>query len=300
MALALPLHMRATLGGLRVFGEGFSALFHHAHRVGLAPANRNVRIIAGIPYGPHGRQAVDVYLPAKPKISGPLPTLVFVHGGGWIACNRKMSAPLARTLAARGFAVVTPGYRLLPQCDRAAQRGDVRAAMAWVVGAGASRFDLDLSRMVVGGESAGAHLMMRTVQAWDAAWPKPRGIVGVYGMYDVQHLQHDGKPMFEPVRAALRQGQTFADMASDHTALRPLPWSDVPVLLLHGEADVVAPVTQSHAMHAMLREQGHDVRLRTYPGGAHGFIYDSHPRRRATSRRAYRATLRFLLEAVGR
>ncbi len=300
MARALPLHMRATLGGLRAFGEGFSALFHHAHRVGLAPSDAEVRIVRGIAYGPDPRQAVDVYLPAKPRVSAPLPLLVFVHGGGWIACNRTMSAPLARTLAARGFAVVTPGYRLLPDCTRHAQRADVKAAMSWVLNDGAQRFDFDLSRMVVGGESAGAHLMMRTVQAWDPSWPKPRGILGVYGIYDVQHLQEDAKPMFEPVRAALSQGGRFDDMVVDHSALRPLPWSDVPVLLLHGEADVVAPVAQSQAMYALLLAQGHDVRLRIYAGGAHGFIYDKHPARRKTALRAYRATLRFLLEATGR
>ncbi len=323
MPRALPLHLRAALIGVRAFGEGFSALFHHAHRIGLAPSDAEVRIVRGIPYGSDPRQAIDVYLPAKPRLSASLPTLVFVHGGGWIACNRTMSAPFARTLAARGFAVVTPGYRLLPHCDREAQRSDVRAALSWVMTSGARRFDLDLLRMVMAGESAGAHLMMRTVQAWDPGWPKPRGLVGMYGMYDVQHLEHESRRLFEPLRAALThsgtrsasQGVTrggtrsgpgggprgrFAEMAHDHSALRPLPWSDVPVLLLHGESDVVVPVSQSHAMHDMLREHGHDVRLRTYAGGAHGFIYDGHPARRPAALSAYRATLRFLLETTGR
>ena len=143
MASALPLHMRATLRGLRAFGEGFSALFHHAHRLGLAPSDAQVRIVSGVPYGSRPRQVCDVYLPARPKDSTPLPTLVFVHGGGWIACNRKMSAPLARTLAARGFAVITPGYRLLPDCSREAQRADVYAAMSWLMSRGATRFNLD-------------------------------------------------------------------------------------------------------------------------------------------------------------
>ncbi len=300
MSLHLPLHMRATLGGLRVAGDGFSALFHHAHRIGLAPSNRRVRVVSNVRYGADPRQRVDVYLPVGKRQSATLPTLVFVHGGGWIACNRTMTAPLARTLAARGFAVVTPGYRLLPQCDREAQRADVQGAMAWLLGPGAARFRFDLSRIVVGGESAGAHLMMRTVQDWDASWPKPRGIVGVYGMYDVHHLSDRPPAMFEPVRAAIVQGHTFEDAAREHSALRPLPWSDVPVLLLHGEDDDIAPVRQSQAMHAMLERHGHHVRLRTYEGASHGFIYDGHPKRRATAARAYRAMLRFLLEVTQR
>lgn len=292
--------MRATLGGLRAFGEAFSALFEHAHRVGLAPSNRRVRVIRDLAYGADPRQAVDVYLPAAHPHGKSLPTFVFVHGGGWIACNRRMSSPMARTLAARGFAVITPGYRLLPHCDRAAQRRDVRDAMAWVIEQGAERFGVDLSRLVVGGESAGAHLVMRTVQNWEASWPKPRGVIGVYGLYDVGHLTEEMRPMFEPVRVALKQGDAFEDAVRDHTALRRLPWNDVPVLLLHGDDDDIAPVAQSHAMHAMLVEHGHEVRLRTFPGASHGFIYESHPLRRKTAARAYRSLLRFLLEVTAR
>ncbi len=300
MRTPLPLHMRATFRGLRALGDGFSALFQHAHRIGLAPSDRHVRVIPNLRYGDHARQRVDVYLPVGKALSASLPTLVFMHGGGFVACNRTMSAPLARVLAARGFAVVTPGYRVLPQCDREAQLGDVRDAMAWVIGPGAQRFGFDLSRLVIGGESAGAHLVMRTVQAWEPRWPKPRGIIGVYGMYDVQHLEGEPRPMFTPVREALRQGMPFAEVARDHSALRPLPWTDVPVLLLHGEADDIVPVSQSRAMHSLLRARGHHVRLRTYPGVSHGFIYDAHPARRPIAAQAYRATLRFLLEVTER
>lgn len=293
--------MRATLSGLRAFGEAFSAIFEHAHRVGLAPSDRRVRVIRDLPYGPDPRQAVDVYLPAGHLHEGERrPTLVFAHGGGWIACNRRMVSPLARTLAARGFAVITPGYRLLPHCDRAAQRKDLHDALAWVIDHGATRFGLDLSRLVVGGESAGAHLIMRAVQDWDPAWLKPRGVIGVYGLYDVGHLADDVPPMLEPVRLAIKQGDAFADAARDHSALRRLPWSDVPILLLHGEDDVIVPVDQSHVMHAMLVEHGHNVELRTFPGASHGFIYQSDPVRRKTAVRAYRTLLRFLLEVTTR
>jgi len=300
MPSSLSLQMRVTLRGLRAFGEAFSALFEHAHRVGLAPSDRRVRVIRDIQYGADGRQAVDVYLPAKHTQGRTLPTFVFVHGGGWIACNRRMGSPLARTLAARGFAVITPGYRLLPTCTRNDQRKDVHDAMAWVVDAGAKRFDFDLSRLVVGGESAGAHLIMRTLQDWDTRWPRPRGAVGVYGLYDVGHLTDEAGPMFEPIRVALKQDDAFEEAVRDHSALRRLPWSDLPVLLLHGEDDDIAPVAQSHGMHAMLTEHGHEVRLRTFPGASHGFLYHSDPIRRKTASRAYRSLLRFLLEVTTR
>ncbi len=296
MSPHIPFGTRAALTGLRAFGQGFSALFHHAHRLGLTPGAGTVEVTWDVRFGEDPRHAADVYLPARRVPGAPLPTLVFLHGGGWIACDRKMVAPLARILAARGIAVVTPGYRLLPQCDSQTQRDDVMRAFAWVLGEGSARFGFDLSRLAIGGESAGAHLALRAAQAWPTTWPVPRGVIGVYGMYDVQHLSDVRHPMFVPVRRALKEGRPFRTAASDHSALRPLAFKDVPVLLLHGEADTIVPVDQSHKLKDVLESHGHEVRLRTYPGVSHGFIYDGHPARRMMAARAYRALYRFLIE----
>jgi carboxymethylenebutenolidase len=54
-------------------------------------------------------------------------------------------------------------------------------------------------------------------------------------------------------------------------------WGDVvaqvraPVLMLHGEADTTAPISQASATHRLLLERGKQAELVTYPGAEHSF-----------------------------
>lgn len=282
---------------MKAIGLGVTKMFRRAHHYGMLPGDKHVRVVSDIRYAQqHEYQGYDVYLPRGATSSRALPTLVFVHGGGWVMCDRKMSAAVGRTLAARGVAVVAPGYRMLPAVDQRTQRRDVQAAIEHMAEHSARRFNLDLDRMVIAGESAGAHLTLRLAQAWPGTVARPRGVVGVYGLYDLRHLATRQKTSrYRPMLAALRQGDEFFEMAREHTALRPLPWQDVPVLLMHGEADTLAPCDQSHLMADYLRQTGVDVTVKTYPKASHGFIYNGDPRRKE-SLQGYRALWRFMAQ----
>ena len=285
---------RIGIASMKGIGATITELFWRAHKARMLPGDEHVQVIRSVHYGRHPNQAYDLYLPQGADPDTPLPTLVFIHGGGWVMCDRKMSSAVGRTLAARGMAVVAPGYRLLPEVSQTVQRRDLQAAMEHVSRYAASRFGLNLDRMMVAGESAGAHLTLRLAQAWPSSVARPLGVVGIYGLYDVRHLSRHGRDrVYGPMLAALRQGAAFYDMAADHSALRPLPWSDVPVLLLHGEADTLAPCGQSHLLAEYLAQGGVDVTVRTYPRAAHGFIYDGSPNNRA-ARHGYRALWRFM------
>lgn len=235
---------------------------------------------------------MDLYLPDQPR--GPVPFVLFAHGGGWIVFDRKLNASLGRTLAAHGIALVSPGYRLLPAVSRQTQRGDVVDAIRHVLGAFAQEHGLDSRRWVLGGESAGAHLALRALQDEHAGLPVPRGFLGLFGYYDVRHPAGPRLPRFRTLLAALRQGDSADSAAEDHTALRPLA-HPVPVMLLHGEADTVAPADQSRRLHRYLQGQGNACELHTYPGADHGFLYRLYGPERVQAQRAYRRIFRFLL-----
>lgn len=258
------------------FGLVLAHAFAHVHRLGMVPTDRSVRVATDIAYGDHPAQAFDVYLPRE-QSPGPRPFFVFTHGGGWITGHRRMSAVVGRMLAARGMAVVAPGYRLQPAVRLADQIEDMRTAIQRIVGAAAD-FGLDPQRYVVGGESAGAHLTFRLAQAFPAGTPRPLGIVGVYGFYDMHHVQG---PMENRgvgvIINTLCRGRDVQSAAAEHTALRPMNLGDIPVLLLHGDRDRVAHVGQSHKLHRYLQAQGVDSELHTYPDSGHGFIYDGRP-----------------------
>ena len=79
----------------------------------LGPRDHGVRRVArDLAYGDDPRQRMDVY---APKGGGPYPTLVFFYGGGWDSGSRDLYGWAAQALAAQGFVVVLPDYRLVPQ-----------------------------------------------------------------------------------------------------------------------------------------------------------------------------------------
>ena len=57
-----------------------------------------------------------------------------------------------------------------------------------------------------------------------------------------------------------------------------VPLLDVPVALLHGEADRLVPIRHTHQLAERRREAGLPVQVHTYPGARHGFLqFPSHP-----------------------
>lgn len=101
-------------------------------------------------------QLADVYYP-KGYAEELYPVIVNVHGGGWFYGDKQLYAPYGQYLAAQGFAVVNFNYRLAPEHKYPAAFADVCALMEYL-GANASRLRLDLSRLYMVGDSAGAQL----------------------------------------------------------------------------------------------------------------------------------------------
>jgi acetyl esterase len=105
--------------------------------------------------GPGGEIPVRVYLPRN---SGPVPILVYLHGGGWVAGNVDAYDATCRALTnAAACAVVSVEYRLAPEHKFPAAPDDCYAAVKWVA-AHAAQFGGDVTRLAVGGDSAGGNL----------------------------------------------------------------------------------------------------------------------------------------------
>jgi acetyl esterase len=105
--------------------------------------------------GPGGEIPIRVYWPSE---NGPLPALVFYHGGGWVIGDLDTSDSLCRMLANRAsVVVVSVDYRLAPEHPFPAAVDDSYAALEWVARNG-DRLHVDASRLAVGGGSAGGNL----------------------------------------------------------------------------------------------------------------------------------------------
>ena len=154
----------------------------------FGPRDGGVRRAArDIAYGDDPRQVLDIYAPTAPA-EQPWPLLVLFYGGGWDSGDKTHYAWAAEALAARGFVVALPDYRLVPDVHFPAFVEDAAMATARVAEL-AGQYEADPARLGVIGQSAGAHLaMMITLdRRYMAAVGAPgliKAAVGLAGPYD--------------------------------------------------------------------------------------------------------------------
>lgn len=211
-------------------------------------------------YGPDPRQTLDIYAP-RAAAPGRRPVVVFFYGGSWNSGTRSGYAFVGRALAAQGFVVVIPDYRLVPAIRYPAFVEDGAAAVRWTEGHIAG-FGGDPARLVLMGHSAGAYIA--AMLAVDDRWlgrdrQAVRGLVGLAGPYD-----------FAPFDVDVARAAFGAWPRPEET--QPVHWAgagDPPALLLVGGEDKTVLPRNSEALAARLRAGGVPVTLRSYPKLGH-------------------------------
>ena len=99
---------------------------------------------------------MDIFRPVVSE-NTELPVIVYIHGGGLVLGDRRMSRPYARALARRGYLVFSIEYRLAPRANACEQLDDVCAGMDYI-GRRLVDFNVDFTRVFMTAESAGAYL----------------------------------------------------------------------------------------------------------------------------------------------
>ncbi|MFG3205136.1 alpha/beta hydrolase fold domain-containing protein [Streptomyces sp. NPDC048192] len=249
----------------------------------LAPAGDGVRLLRGAVYAvPEGNRPLelDLWLPARAQ--GPVPVIVFVHGGAWRTGLRDdlgprfrhwQPGPFARLVRA-GFALACPDYRLSGEVTHPGQLRDLRAAVAWLRTRSAE-LGLDADRTVLWGESAGGHLA--ALLALTAGAPPIRGCVTWYAPTDLTRLAEDQPPgNYDPADPgtfeALLIGGALTDLpdrARDASPVSHVAPGAPPFLVLHGTYDVIVPCAQGDRLVSALRAVGAHAELVPVPGGDH-------------------------------
>ncbi len=120
------------------------------------PLPTGVTQCRNISYGEHGSSSLlDVYYPEG--TAGALPTIVSIHGGGYVYGNKEIYRRYGMDMARRGFAFVNFNYRLAPKWRFPTPLADTNAVLEWV-SRNARRYHLDPDRVILVGDSAGAQL----------------------------------------------------------------------------------------------------------------------------------------------
>lgn len=90
------------------------------------------------------------------KESGKYPVFFYIHGGGFVAGDKHYRRAHARWAANMGFFVVNVNYGLCPEYKCPEPHRQLVRALNWV-GENAEKYNLDLNRMMVSGDSAGGY-----------------------------------------------------------------------------------------------------------------------------------------------
>jgi acetyl esterase len=291
----LPLHpqARAFLDPLNAAGPiDIWTLDPDSLRAAYGPllAQRAVEPVASvvdraIP-GPAGEIPIRVYTPEEapeetPGERGPLPVLVYYHGGGFVICDLDTHDSICRALAnAARCAVVSVDYRLAPEHRFPAGPEDCYAAACWVAEQ-ASSAGFDASRLAVAGDSAGGNLAaVVSLLARDRGGPR---IAHQLLIYPVTDCAFDTPSYRENAEGYLltremmrwfwhhylgRESDAANPLASPLRAekLGGLP----PATVLTAEFDPLRDEGEAYA--ARLREAGVPVEATRYEGVFHGFF----------------------------
>lgn len=105
----------------------------------------------------NGYNVLSLYLPQDHDGKEKLPTVIVVHGGGWMNGTCETNDQFSRYIASKSYAVMTMSYRLLPKVNLKQQVQDIFASIRWLEKYGPDR-GFDLSRILITGDSAGGHL----------------------------------------------------------------------------------------------------------------------------------------------
>ncbi|MDX2309460.1 MAG: alpha/beta hydrolase [Hyphomicrobium sp.] len=142
----------------------------------VPPGIKEMRDIAYSADSPRTR--LDVYHPPAACTSVTcLPTIVWVHGGGFISGDKAQVSNYLRILASKGYTVVGVGYDIAPGSQYPTPVRQVNEALAYVV-SNADALRADPSRIVLAGDSAGAQIAAQVALVIsDAAYAARVGIV---------------------------------------------------------------------------------------------------------------------------
>ncbi len=216
---------------------------------------------------------------ARPSGTGPFPAIVCLHGGGWSMGSRRSFHKMLEQFAAEGFVAAAIQYRLAPATRYPAQIEDTRAALRFLRNK-AARWNIDASKMVLLGASAGAHLAMLTAFL-DARTPEAvQAVVDISGPTDLRDWR-----MGPEAERTLQQttGLTSDRLLSD--LLGPADRSDAlysqaspvthaskqipPVLIFHWKEDRAVAMTQVERLVAELQRLGARHHLIWFEGKGH-------------------------------
>ncbi len=198
-------------------------------------------------------------------VSGPVPVIFWVHGGGWSGGSPDNMLWGSAMHASQGVAGARVQYRLIKQGGTFKKTfGDLLDAVEWLR-RHADELNIDMSRLIMSGGSAGGHLSSILAQKT----PECIGYIGFCGMYDLTNI---GESRFA-YRPEGYMGSLDFDTLAAGSAVHNIRDNPPKTLLLHGDADATIDYNVALRFAEAIRAKGGEAKLVLMPGGGHDMLY---------------------------
>lgn len=205
---------------------------------------------------------LDVIYPYS--VTAPVPAVVYIHGGGWIAGSKTGAMLEVLPYLQLGWAAICVEYRLGEVARAPAAVEGCRCALRWIAGQ-ARQYHIDPDRLVVTGHPAGGHLALIASMLTEAdgldnicpeVGPVPRvaAIVNRFGPTDVVDLLsgQNQRPYAVAWFGRERDHDATARLVSPINHVRA---GFPPIITTHADGDPTVPYSHAVRVHEALKKQ---------------------------------------------
>lgn len=210
---------------------------------------------------------LEVYYPSQMEPSKKYPAMVFFFGGGWVGGNRSQFLNQAKHFAKRGVVCFLADYRTSKKNGTTPFEAvmDAKSAIRFIR-KNAAKFNIDGTKLIASGGSAGGHLAAAT--ALLEGYNDPDDDVAI-------DCTPNALVLFNPVLdnglggyGYERIGAAYKDFSPLHNIKKSAP----PTIVFLGTTDHLIPVVTARYFKMVMEKVESRCDLKLYEGKGHGFF----------------------------
>ena len=254
----------------------------------------DIELIKDVAYSKDGNKACKLdILRLKKRPKGPMPVIVWIHGGGFTGGSKTSGYQRVMRFVTRGYLGVTIDYRFATEKVFPAQLQDCKCAIRFLR-AHAKQYNLDPKHIGVWGGSAGGNLVAMLgvtggVKEFegDGGWEKEssrvQAVVDYFGMTDFLAIYEMAKQGTSTVRFLPMDGNESIshllgvkyfenpDLCRKASPTTYASKDDAPFYIFHGDLDPLTMHEQGELLNEALRKAGAESDFYLVKGGKHGW-----------------------------